>query len=389
MNAMKFFKTKIFLVLISGLTFLGLTEAFFRAENYRNRNIETRACRRKNPRFHHELVQNSTCRSKYQEWDVEFKVNSLGFRDDEMTVKKPPDVYRILLLGDSFIEGESVAAEKTAASLVEKEITLETGRKVGVVNMGVMSYAPAIYYRVIKDKGLPLNPDMVIVNVDMSDFQNDYAYAKDMDEDGNFRNILFQQQMGQPHVVFPGVDSKIKFLLRSNSVLYGEVADRIKQLVRKIKKLPEPTVFLVNDLNSDPHFITRSEENALNPEVWKEISANLIMIRNLLKQKNIPLKVTIYPYGHQAAEDEWSQGRVKNGFETGKIYPATAADLLVEFGNKNGIKVINFVPDFRVAAKKEAEFLYYPYDGHFTQKGHRVMTDLLKEVINDYLAYDR
>ena len=46
--------------------------------------------------------------------------------------------------------------------------------------MGVMSYAPALYYREIKDKGLPLNPDLVIVNVDMSDFQNDYAYAKDI-----------------------------------------------------------------------------------------------------------------------------------------------------------------------------------------------------------------
>ena len=167
------------------------------------------------------------------------------------------------------------------------------------------------------------------------------------------------------------------------------MADRIKQLVRKIKKLPEPTVFLANDLNSDPHYITRSEENAANPQAWKEISANLIKIRDLLKQKKIPLVVTVYPYGHQAGEDEWGKGRIRNGFEAGKLYPAAAADLLVEFGNKNGIKVINFVPDFRAAAKKEAGFLYYPQDGHFTGKGHRVMANLLKEIINDYLTHDR
>jgi hypothetical protein len=101
------------------------------------------------------------------------------------------------------------------------------------------------------------------------------------------------------------------------------------------------------------------------------------------------LVVTIYPYGHQAGEDEWNKGRVRNGFETGKIYPSTAADLLVEFGNKNGIKVINFVPDFRETAKKEAGFLYYPQDGHFTEKGQRAMADKLKEVINDYLTHDR
>ncbi|GEM_PF-5464568 len=268
--------------------FLTFSEVFFRWENYRNRNIETRACRRQSQWFHHELVPDSVCKSKYPEWDVEFKVNNLGFRDEDVSVRKSPDVYRVLLVGDSFIEGESVAENKTAANLAEKEITSETGRKVEVINMGVMSYAPAVYFRVIKDKGLPLNPDLVIVNVDMSDFQNDYAYAKDMDKDGNFQNILFQQQMGQPYVVLPAVDSKIKFWLRSNSALYAMVADRTKQLVRKIKKLPEPTVFLANNLDSDPHYITRSEENASNPEAWKEISANLIKIRDLLKQKIFP-----------------------------------------------------------------------------------------------------
>lgn len=369
--------------------FLTFMEVFFRWDNYRNRNIETRACRRQSNRFHHELVPNSVCRSKYPEWDVEFRVNNLGFRGRDITIQKPPDVYRILLVGDSFIEGESVEEQKTSAVLAEQELAYETGKKIEVVNMGVMSYAPEIYYRVIKDKGLPLSPDLAIVNVDMSDFQNDYAYAKDMNKDGNFQNVLFQQQMGQPHVALPAVDSEVKFWLRSNSVLYAVVADRIKQLVRKIKKIPEPTVFLVNDLNSDPHYITRSEENASNPEAWKEISANLIKIRDLLKQKKISLIVTIYPYGHQAGENEWSKGRIKNGFEAGKLYPATAAELLVEFGSKNGIKVVNLVPDFRQAVKKVDGFLYYPQDGHFTGRGHRVMANKLKEIINDYLTHDR
>ena len=382
-------KAKIFLALISGLVILALSEIFFRWENYRNRNIETRACRRQSQRFHHELIPDSVCRSKYPEWDVEFRVNNLGFRGEDIAVQKPSGTYRVILVGDSFIEGESVVENKTATSLVEKEITFESGQKIEMVNMGVMSYSPVVYYRVIKDKGLPLNPDLVIINVDMSDFQNDYAYAKDMDEDGNFRNILFQQQMGQPHVALPAIDSKIKFWLRSNSAFYMVVADRLKQLIRKINKLPEPTVFLTNNLDSDPHYITRSEKNAADPEAWREISINLIKIRDLLTQKKIPLVVTVYPYGHQAGEDEWGKGRVRNGFETGKIYPSTAADLLVEFGNKNGIKVVNFVQDFRGAAKKEAGFLYYPQDGHFTEKGQRVMADKLKEVINNYLTHGR
>ena len=38
--------------------------------------------------------------------------------------------------------------------------------------MGVMSYAPTLLLSGdIKDKGLSLNPDLVVINVDMSDFQ--------------------------------------------------------------------------------------------------------------------------------------------------------------------------------------------------------------------------
>jgi len=225
-------KSKVFLAFLSGLMFLALSEVFFRWDNYRNRNIETRACRRQSQRFHHELIPDTVCRSKYPEWDVEFRVNNLGFRGQDMEIRKPSDVYRILLVGDSFTEGESVAENYTFSNLTGKEITLETGHKTEVVNMGVMSYAPAVYYRMIKDKGLPLNPDLVIVNVDMSDFQNDYAYAKDMDVDGNFQNILFQQQMGRPHVAIPAVNSGIKFWLRSNSALGSDCLFRQVELPR-------------------------------------------------------------------------------------------------------------------------------------------------------------
>ena len=48
------------------------------------------------------------------------QVNNLGFRGEDMTVKKPAGIYRVLLVGDSFTEGESVAEPKTAANLAEK-----------------------------------------------------------------------------------------------------------------------------------------------------------------------------------------------------------------------------------------------------------------------------
>ena len=368
---------------------VGLAEVVFRVEANLNKVVETRSCRRQSQRYHHELVPNTTCRSRYPEWDRTFTVNNLGFRDEPMTIEKPEGTFRILLVGDSFMEGESVNLDQTAAQTLERELTETMGESIEVVNMGVMSYSPIIYQRVIEDKGLPLDPDLVIVAVDMSDFQNDYSYAKDLDESGNFRNILFQQKMGQPHVVLPGVNAGIKFWLRSHSVLYSEVADRTKQLIRKMRYIPEPTVFKINDPASDPHFATRSEDNVHREEMWHPFGNSLIAINKLMEKAKVPWIAVTYPYGHQVRGDEWSKGRLKNGFESARVYLMTAADLLVSFGKDNGFRVINLAPVFQKEAEYQSNLLYYPMDGHFTPLGHKVFAEALKEEISDYITHDR
>lgn len=363
-------------------------EGWLRFRQQRHQLIDTRDCRRPSPRYHHELIPNATCRSRYPEWDTILSVNSLGMRGPEIAVAKPADTYRIVLVGDSFIESESVNWKDTAAAILQQQLTGETGRPIEVINAGVMSYSPIIYTRVIEDKILPLAPDLVMVNVDMSDFQNDYSYRRDMDEEGNFRNILFQQQMGQPHVAAPFIGTKVKYFLRTHSLFYSMSADLVKSQIRQWRHIPEPTIFQVNDPISDPHFATRSIENAQRPEMWMQFLDSMEKIKATLGSKQIPWVIVIYPYGHQAAPDEWMIGRTRNGFAVGQIYPSVAADRLVEEGERLGIKVVNLVPYFQTAAVRLEAPLYYPIDGHFTPAGQRVFAKGLAEVINDYYPHD-
>lgn len=364
-------------------------ELFLSWDKKRNQPIETRACRRSSSSFHHELVPDTICRSRYQEWDTTFSVNSLGFRSPEISIIKPEGAFRVLVFGDSFVESESVNLEETATWIVQRELAEELNVSVEVVNMGVMSYSPQLYERKIKESVKQLSPDFVVVNVDMSDFQNDYAYAQDLDSEGSFRNILFQQRMGVPHVLFSEVHSGLKFWLRSHSTLYATVADRTKQLIRKIRGIPEPTVFQVNDPKSDPHYVTRSEDNAKNPLMWDEFGKQIIAIDSYLVSAKIPWVATIYPYGHQVSGDEWGVGRLKNGFQKGIVYPTTAADLFEDFGKDHGFRVVNMIAAFRAAEAEGIGQLYWPNDGHFTPLGQQVFADELKEVINDYASRDR
>lgn len=364
-------------------------ELFFRWNQQRKQPIETRACRRSSLYIHHELVPKTICRSKYQEWDTTFSVNSLGFRSPEISIQKPKGTFRVLLFGDSFIESESVNLDQTAGQIVERNLTRELQMPVQIVNLGTMSYSPILYERKIKQWVKQLHPDLVVVSIDMSDFQNDYSYAQDLDQEGNFRNILFQQKMGQPHVLIPELGVGIKFWLRTHSVLYATVADRVKQVVRKIQGISEPTVFQVNDPKSDPHYVTRSEKNARDPLMWDEFGKHMIAINTYLKNTNVPWVATTYPYGHQVSPDEWGVGRLKNGFEKGVMYSTTAADLFVKYGIEHGFKVVNMVPAFLEAEKHRVGFLYWPYDGHFSPLGQQVFAEQLEGVIRDYTPRDR
>lgn len=57
-----------------------------------------------------------------REYSVPIKINSLGFRDLERATNKPPNVSRIAILGDSFVEALHVDFSKTAGQLLEKKL---------------------------------------------------------------------------------------------------------------------------------------------------------------------------------------------------------------------------------------------------------------------------
>src|SRR5262245_19292994 len=71
------------------------------------------------------------------------KINSHGYRDRERAVSKPPGVYRIAVMGDSYTEARQVDLDKTFTYLSEEELNQRDcfgGRKVEVLNFGALGY---------------------------------------------------------------------------------------------------------------------------------------------------------------------------------------------------------------------------------------------------------
>jgi len=103
--------------------------------------------------------------------------NSLGFRDRaNREIPLVSDKYRVLFIGDSFCEGIGIPYEDTFVGLLE-DIT--SGTNLEVLNAGVASYSPKLYYlRVRRLIELGLRFNELIVLIDLSDLQDEILYER-------------------------------------------------------------------------------------------------------------------------------------------------------------------------------------------------------------------
>jgi hypothetical protein len=95
-------------------------------------------------------------------YGAEIRTNGFGFRSPEITAAKPPGTTRVVVLGDSFTLGWGVPDDRTVCRQLEGLLNAG-GRRVEVVNLGVGNYNTVMEVELFKRRGLPLDPDVVVL----------------------------------------------------------------------------------------------------------------------------------------------------------------------------------------------------------------------------------
>lgn len=104
---------------------------------------------------------------------MHFDTNAEGLRDADVAPVKPPDEFRIVVLGDSATFGQSVPQEQIYSAQLQKLLTEKyPGRKFRVINGGVPGYSMLQgYYRLQRELMDRYHPDLVVVN-EFNEFSN-------------------------------------------------------------------------------------------------------------------------------------------------------------------------------------------------------------------------
>ncbi len=113
-----------------------------------------------NPEIVYELVPNANTLHKL----VTFETNSAGLRDKEYSLAKRDDMFRVAVIGDSFVMADGITIEETFHSLLEERLNKESG---GItyefINFGLSAYSLRQYLEVMKHKAQAYDPDLILV----------------------------------------------------------------------------------------------------------------------------------------------------------------------------------------------------------------------------------
>ncbi|MFT7463246.1 MAG: hypothetical protein ACI9EF_001590 [Pseudohongiellaceae bacterium] len=122
---------------------------------------------------------------------VEYRMNSLGFRDEEFTLEKPAGELRVLAIGDSFTFGLGVQQPDLWTEVLQRRLESDRGTPVQVINGGfACGHAPPYYAPWLGQKGLTLDPDVVIIGLCLNDMGDIPMMAYYFKEGANLESPL-------------------------------------------------------------------------------------------------------------------------------------------------------------------------------------------------------
>ncbi len=160
---------------------------------------------------------------------VEYRINSIGFRDSEHDLAKPVGVTRIVVLGDSVTDGYEVRWEETFTNRLQRALPA-----CDVMNVAQGGLNSPQEVRLLEADILPYEPDIVVLNFILNDCDF-YSNTKGM---RRFRG----EKDSEIGLLGIKVDPRFKKALKSSAFIYY-VKDRVENLVERMKGTDEGDYF--------------------------------------------------------------------------------------------------------------------------------------------------
>jgi hypothetical protein len=261
--------------------------------------------------------------------------------------------------------GKGVEDDETFSALLQKNLNEHKAcqkRNIEVLNGGTDSYAPILSYLQLSNELVATDPDVILLNLDVSDLLQEAAYRKVAVRDdnnqivavpGSQRKVLINQRIRawiDQHLFFT------RLILFYTNQLFGYKDLTVQGVVTRA--------------NAEIIKYTLAGDGENRSDQWKMIFDSISEIKQFADQRSISFALVIYPWGHQVNEKEWVPGRY-SFMEKDAVASDRYLDTIKEMSRQHGVDLVDQFPVFR--AYKDSKPLYFQYDMHWTKEGHKIM----------------
>lgn len=306
------------------------------------------------------------------------RYNNYGLNDDNLTLDKPPGVFRVVIVGDSFPQGLQVEREQGFPWLLEALLNDASARTVEVINLSVDAYGTDRELLLYAALGWRFQPDLVLLSVypgnDIQDNQIDLEHRR---YGYRLRRPYFTLADGQLHLHnSPSYDPSAY----PDAPVWRWLAQlQAAQLPPTPENLPpRPAV-----LSANPYTLEYPVEiglylpdDAYWSDAWAITEALLRQFRDVARQTGgVPFAAVIIPDRRAVHRDDWAAMLDQYGGLLPALRqadPLAPAARLEAFLTAESIPTLNLTWALRADAGSSGERLYYPADGHFNARGHAV-----------------
>ena len=309
------------------------------------------------------------------------EIGAQGLNDDLVPIPKPPGEFRILVLGDSFVEAIQVPRQQNFCKRLERLLSARQHRNVRVINAGVTTYSPLLEYLYFTQELVSIKPDAVLQVFFANDVYDDLRYSALAQFDTSGLPVAVAP--GDHWIVFPRrkplrESSREQWAFRraptegsswlaSQSYLAALIwyFVAIRQLNTAFAQLPM----------NDEFFILEDNQELAEPQQkgWELTRRYIGLLKAACDRAGARYFLTSAPiasqvYGHTSYDHFFFRGRPT---EADQVHlKAIAAELHVPF------------VDLLSALRTAGDGLYFPHDGHWTAKGHRVVAETLAPALS-------
>ncbi len=323
---------------------------------------------------------------------ITVRLNQYGFHDVECSLEKAPGTFRIVSLGDSFVQALQVPIDKNFSKFLEDGLNRQAEKgssgsapsRIQVLNQGVQGYGLGVYYLYVTRRLERWKPDLLLLSIFLGNDLGDNYYETASPSVPRFR-------MNQDRLDFLPPPNTLGTWVRDNFFAHSNIAlvlrnTIVADLAAESKVVRDLT--LSGGIFSSPHLLDGVSQKQRD-EMLSIASLQLHGIKAYLAARQVRLFILVIPDPYRVFDIADPVRRRRLGgmavtAEDRQSFEQGVLAILESEGIPHIYPLARFVNDIH-----EQQEVYLRDVGHLSPYGHREIAEILEGPVWDLVQHKR